>query len=250
MTRHTRITATLMLSALALLAPAAQAAKPPYCGSLDNAYGPYDYRKGKSEHANSLKLVESAHFAGDVENGIRGISGTLEGDLDYTLRAFPNHHGALRTLMRVAARVPNTVILYLPRGSRPVECYFDRAQRFAPDDPAVYSLYGSYLLSVGRHTEALAKYATAVQLDPDNPTATYNLGLLYYKNKDMAQANKYAQRAYALGFPLPGLKNLLVAAGKWDPSVAPPPAAAQAVPEAGPEAVPPAAAPAGEGKQD
>ena len=29
------------------------------------------------------------------------------------------------------------------------------------------------------------------------------------------EANEYAHKAYALGFPLPGLKQLLVTAGKW-----------------------------------
>lgn len=211
----------LAATAAATLALPAQAArKEPYCGNLDNAYGPYDYRKGAGELAFNLRLVEGAHFTADVENGIKGNASTLGGDIDYTLRAFPNHPVALNTVIRVAARDRKS--LYLPGGRRPVECYFDRAVRFAPDDPATHTLYGSYLLSVGRDAEALPRYLTAAELDPDNPSTNYNLGLVYFKNKDMANANRYAQKAYALGFPLPGLKNMLVQAGKWDVSAAPP----------------------------
>ncbi|WP_162249955.1 type IV pilus biogenesis/stability protein PilW [Massilia sp. Root351] len=210
-----------MTAAASLALPAHAARKEPYCGNLDNAYGPYDYRKGATELEFNLKLVEGAHFTADVENGIKGRSSTLAGDIDYTLRAFPNHAVALSTVIRVASRDKKS--LFLPGGTRPVECYFDRAVRFAPDDPSTHTLYGSYLLSVGREAEALLKYQTAVQLDPDNPSTNYNLGLVYYKNKDMVNANKYAQIAYALEFPLPGLKNLLVQAGKWDPSAAPAP---------------------------
>ena len=231
MTKHTktqhsrrRTLAACLLAATAaatLALPAQAARKEPYCGNLDNAYGPYDYRKGAGELEFNLKLVEGAHFTADVENGIKGRSSTLAGDIDYTLRAFPNHAVALGTVIRVASRDKKS--LFLPGGTRPVECYFDRAVRFAPDDPSTHTLYGSYLLSVGRVAEALLKYQTAAQLDPDNPSTNYNLGLVYFKNKDMANANKYAQIAYALEFPLPGLKNMLMQAGKWDPSVAPAP---------------------------
>ena len=62
------------------------------CGSLENAYGPYDYR---TDRGNRLYLVESAHFTPVVESLISGLSGPLGAELDYTLRAFPNHHRAL-----------------------------------------------------------------------------------------------------------------------------------------------------------
>ena len=50
---------------------------------------------------------------------------------------------------------------------------------------------------------------------PEDPTYNYNLGLVYYKTKQFKEANEHAHKAYALGFPLPGLKQLLVTAGKW-----------------------------------
>ena len=41
---------------------------------------------------------------------------------------------------------------------------------------------------------------------PEDPTYNYNLGLVYYKTKQFKEANEHAHKAYALGFPLPGLK--------------------------------------------
>jgi tetratricopeptide (TPR) repeat protein len=211
------------------------------CGELTNAYGPFDYRKGATEHAEALKLVEHGHFSEEVEAGIRGKSSTLGGDLDYALRAFPNHTRVLTTLSRVALQSKRLV---LPGARYPVECYFDRAIRFAPDDGAVRAIYASYLYGRGQVDVALAMYEKAYSLDPLNPTINYNLGLTYAKQKQFDKSNLHAQRAYALGFPLPGLKNMLVAAGKWDDTVdhgiAPKPAEAQAEAEAVPEAAKPA----------
>src|SRR4249919_1218189 len=97
------------------------------CGSLENAYGPYDYTNAY-DRANKIPIVEGAHFQPEVEALIRSPTvGTLMGALDYTLRAVPNHHRALAAVARYA----------LGGGSREkfysAECYFDRAMRFKPD---------------------------------------------------------------------------------------------------------------------
>ena len=64
-----------------------------YCNlDLHNAFGPFDYRTATKD---KLKLVESYHFTPKVESLIGGQSGTLGADIDYTLRAFPNHPRAL-----------------------------------------------------------------------------------------------------------------------------------------------------------
>jgi hypothetical protein len=36
------------------------------------------------------------------------------------------------------------------------------------------------------------------------------------QKKDYELAKTYAKKAYELGFPLPGLKNQLIKAGKWE----------------------------------
>ena len=92
---------------------------------------------------------------------------------------------------------------------------FDRALRFKPDDAKVHSIFGGYLLALGETDNALEQLREAARLQPDDATAHYNLGLLYLRKHDYAQARASAQQAYALGFPLPGLKNKLIAAGQW-----------------------------------
>jgi Tfp pilus assembly protein PilF len=58
-------------------------------------------------------------------------------------------------------------------------------------------------------------YKRAYAMLPDDAVVNYNLGLLFAERKDYAQALPLAEKAYSLGFPLPGLKNKLVAAGQW-----------------------------------
>ncbi|MRX06428.1 tetratricopeptide repeat protein [Pseudoduganella sp. FT25W] len=164
-----------------------------------------DDRKG-------LSVVENYHFTPNVERLVRGASGSLGADIGYTLEHFPNHHRALAAMSRLALRDRNRK----PPGAHyTVECYFERALRYRPQDARVHSLYGSYLLAIGQTDAALEKLEESARLEPANATAHYNLGLLYVKKKDYDKARASAQKAYAMGFPLPGLKNKLAAAGEW-----------------------------------
>ncbi len=171
-----------------------------YCGELTNAYGPFDYRK--AEFAPNLHLVETAHFTPDVEKLIKGNAGTLGGDLDYTLRAFPNHPRALASMARYALRSKTTRV---PGLKYSFECYFDRAIRFRPDDSAVRMIYGVYLSKRRRTDDALAQLVEAANLQPDNGAINYNLGLVYFEKKDYENARLYAEKAASLDFPLQGL---------------------------------------------
>lgn len=183
-----------------------------FCGDLKTSYGPFDYRK-RSEFPSNFEIVESYHFTPDVENGIKGATGTIGGDLQYTLAVIPNHLRALATLTRVAL---SKKAVQLESMKYPVECYFERATRYAPDDGAVRAAYGSYLYALDKPDQAFVMFKEAVRLDPDNPTINYNLGLAYAKRKEYALAMTHAKKAYAQGFPLPGLKNKLIEAGKWN----------------------------------
>lgn len=198
--------------AAALLANGnAQAAGNNYCGELRGRhYGPYDYRK-PSEF--NLPIVENAHFTSEVEAGLRGNTGYLGDDLNYTLTAVPNHARALSTVSRLALRQKSVKIAYM---KYPVECYFDRAIRFAPDDGTVRALYANYLQALGRVDEALKLFDSALELSPEDATIHYNAGLLYLKRHDYEKAREHARKAYDKEFPLPGLKNKLVEAGQWE----------------------------------
>lgn len=183
------------------------------CGELVNAYGPFDYTN--PEHRQQkLQIVEINHFTPEVQTLQRGKSDSYPGaDIDYTLRAFPNHHGALQSLLRLAAKEK------LPRLQKmnfSVECYFDRAVRMNENDATSKMLYAQFLDQHNRQDEALAMLQAADTARPEDANIYYNLGLLYLKMKDYAKAKQYADKAYAQGFPLPGLRDKLKAAGRWD----------------------------------
>jgi len=181
------------------------------CGTVlpPAQYGPWDYRTATKEQRT---LVESYHFTRSVETLRAGSTGTIGSDLDYTLNKFPNHLRALSAMMRLGARTRN----HRPAGTKyPVECYFDRAIRFAPDDAQVHALYGFYLIQGKREKEARIQLAAAEQLDSKDAQLAYNIGLAYFELKEYDKALSFAERAYAAGIPAPGLRNKLIEVGKW-----------------------------------
>lgn len=179
------------------------------CGDIN--INQHDYRNGNGAD-NMLYLVETRHFNEDVEMGIKGITGPLGGDLDYTLRHFPNHPRALNTVLRLA---PRYSFKDIPGTSLPIECYFERAVRFYPDDSVGWLMYARYQSLRGKDGEALSMLKRAHALAPEEPSINYNLGLAYARQKKFADALPYAQKAYAQGFPLPALKQTLIKAGNW-----------------------------------
>lgn len=176
------------------------------CGSLQNAYGPFDYRTDKDK----LGIVEKYHFGATQENLTKGAG--LGGNIDYTLRAFPNHHRALMSMMKLGFREKRAK----PHGADyTVECYMVRAEAFRAEDAMVKVIYGLYLIQSGRSGEAVGKLETARELDSRNANVHYNLGLAYFDLKQYDKALESAHKAYAGGFPLPGLRDKLKRAGKW-----------------------------------
>lgn len=205
-------TSNLYIVAFAAFLAAGSAQAANFCGPIKNAYGPYDYRKAASL-TNEFDLVHGAHFTPEVENNIKGNASYIAGDIDYTLRAWPNDPRALAAMSR-QSMIEKTL---KPRGANyPVDCYFLRAFQFAPDDGTPHAVYGNHLMATGKSDLAMAEFKRAVALDPENPTINYNAGLAYFQAKDYDKALLHAKKAYALNFPLPGLKNKLASVGKWD----------------------------------
>ena len=186
---------------------------PMVCGPLTNAFGPYDYRTSPQDRR---RLVESFHYDIAMESIRRGdakkATGAIWGDLDYTLRAFPNHPQALRAIDRLTWELQIDRVNSTFKSAR---CFFLRAVAFQPDDGSVRLLFGLYLYKRGEVAQALAQLEAAQALSPDDRNVQYNLGLAYLQMKDYPRALASAHKAYALGFPLPGLRNLLKKAGKW-----------------------------------
>lgn len=189
----------------------AHAAREKTCGPLENAFGPFDY--SDAAHRKDLEVVERFHFTSKVEHLIVGTTGNLGGDIDYTLRAFPNHPRALAAMAKLSLREKTA----RPAGANyPTACYFERAIRFKPQDGMVRMVYSNFLNNIGEHEKAFEQLSEAQRMEPENANINYNLGLMYFKKRDYDQASVYAKKAYSTGFPLPWLKQRLIEVGKWN----------------------------------
>lgn len=213
MTRY--ILRHLFLATLAVM-PVMAAAQvgPDLCGGLDNGgNGPFDYRVVRGRE---LKVVEDYHFNAKVEGLVAGQSGAIGDDLNYVLRVFPNHHRALVSTTHLAKRSKALTAPHMPLS---VECYFERALRFKPDDTTVRMLFAGYLNDLKRQDEAVLQLNRAVELGKDNPFTQYNAGLFFVEMGRFERALQQAHIALAMGFTKPELKQKLQAAGKWvDPA--------------------------------
>jgi tetratricopeptide (TPR) repeat protein len=192
------------------MAATASVANNDTCGGLNNAYGPWDYSDA-DQREKRLPIVEQFHFNSDVETLKSGLSGDLALDLDYTLRAFPNHPRALWAMARLQLRDG------YPAGAKyySADCYFERALRWRPADPAVWLVYGMYLQRKKDFDGAIEKYRHALQLQPENLEAHYSLGLVYAEKGEYEQAREQAKIADKGGYPLPGLRHILEKKGQW-----------------------------------
>lgn len=176
---------------------------------LTNAYGPYDFTN--PAHADKLPIVLGAHFTPQVEQLIAGNRGTIIADINYTLKAIPNYHRALAAMAKYQRRERLT---FNERDEfYTADCYFRRAVYFAPADATSRMLYAMHLQLTGRTEQADAQYQHALIQAPDYTELQYNYALLLIDLKRYDEAVELANKAYAKGFPLPGLKNKLAAHG-------------------------------------
>ena len=210
-------TQIIIAAALCLIGELANAQSAPAnsCGNpFKNHYGPWDIRKAGRY---SIEVVEGAHFTPGIESMTRPGTTTMRDmahDVEYTLNVFPNHHRALITMQRLSERHR---VDPPPGTDRTVECWFDRAVRFTPDDTVVRSLFARYLAKLGRNDEAIKHLEMATEAGKDNPFTQYNIGLVYFEMKEYNHALIQAHRAKALGLNRPELENQLRKLNKWTP---------------------------------
>jgi len=184
------------------------------CGELPpkSQFGPFDYRDPDPRRIKVMSEIGGTHFTPDIENLVRGKTASLGADIGFMLEHFPNHHRALASMGRLSVREKADK----PRGAKyPAECYFDRAIRFRPDDATVRLLYAKFLADWGKNGKAVEQLEEAARLEPDNANVAYNLGLALFELKRYDEAAEQAKKAYAAGFPFPGLRNKLQSVGKW-----------------------------------
>ncbi|MFT7724540.1 MAG: hypothetical protein QM788_17200 [Roseateles sp.] len=221
------LTASLLCGVLSLSA----AAQGSFCGELTNAYGPFDYRVEKDQ---KLAIVESRHFTTEVERLIAGHAGYLGGDIDYTLRASPNHHRALMSLANWGVKLKGA---QPPNMNYTVDCYFDRAFRFRPDDRIPQLIYIDYLNRLGRKDKALQMAEPLLRVPELDPPTRNNLGMLMFDLGNYDEALKQCHLSIADGWPRTDLQNRLKAIGRWqEPQPLPAPPDAASAPASAPSA--------------
>ncbi len=216
MKHWTLLIAFTMLNTAVMAVESGDATQHPCGNPFRNHYGPYDYRSASNE---TRLVVERVHFTQGIEMMVKPgttTMGNMAQDVAYTLHVFPNHHRALITFSRLAERHKSDPP---PGASRTVECYFDRAVRFRPDDTVARMLYAQFLDRKQRRPEALRQLDVAAGHAKDNPISHYNLGLVYLEMGAADKALQHAHQALALGWPKTELKERLKAAGHWrDPT--------------------------------
>ncbi len=183
------------------------------CGNpFVNHYGPWDFRTTTPA---SRAIVERVHFTPGVESLTRQATSTyreMARDVAYTLGVYPNHHRALITMRRLSERWRTDPA---PGSDLTVECWFDRAIRFRPDDTVARALYAQFLHSRKRTDDAVAQLEIAVGHAKDNPLSRYNLGLVFLEIGQPSLALREAHAALEGGFTRTDLRDALQRIGQW-----------------------------------
>jgi tetratricopeptide (TPR) repeat protein len=208
-------TAALLLAT----APAPSQAQAAGCGNpFVNHFGPFDYRRADQ---GTRDLVEKAHFTPGVEMMMRPATTMMRemaGDVRYTLNVFPNHHRALLTMQRLSEKHG---IDPPPSGTHTVECWYQRAVLYAPDDTVVRALFAQFLAKRGRKPEASFQLQAAVPHAGNNPLSHYNIGLVAFEIGNHELALSQAHRAIELGFERRDLADRLRQVNRWVEPAAP-----------------------------
>ena len=136
-------------------------------------------------------------------------------EFDYMLNNWPNHPQALQLQANALLRLGQATL---------IDGYFERAYKVSPDVAQLHVTHGVVLLQQNRVEAAIQQLQRGVELDDDSMNGHYNLGLALVRTKQFDEANRHAQRAYALGHPLPGLREQLQRAKAWKPETGSAPA--------------------------
>ncbi|MCW8890539.1 MAG: hypothetical protein OQL20_07775 [Sedimenticola sp.] len=183
---------------------------------------PNNWRPSSDAPQSRIKLVENVHFKSYIEALQKGNTsgGDPFGDIEYTLRRFPNHHRALWAISRYfrTSRFKDQArknSLKYSDWKRTPECFFDRAMRFKPDDLKVRVIYAAHLHLSGKPKEALEQYRFVEARRINTTDFYYNYGLFLFDIKDYTKSKEMAVKARDAGHPLKGLINKLKGAGYW-----------------------------------
>ena len=89
------------------------------------------------------------------------------------------------------------------------ECYLQQALAFAPNDITTYKLFGIYHFRREEYELAVNKFDRALEINPKSAESYYNKALSLARLDRFEEARAVGEKAYELGHPLPGLRNIL-----------------------------------------
>ena len=161
-----------------------------------------------------LVSVEQYHLGPGQEHLRQRRFQSAAGDFQFILAQYPNHPNALLLLVQTCEQWQGPAAALTCR----VDEYFERAIAINPKMAGTFVTLGIYLYRAKNYKAAIESFKKALEINPDLTLANYNLGLTYLETKQYDLANQHAQRAYALGAQLPGLRNRLERAGQWKPT--------------------------------
>lgn len=179
--------------------------------------GPWDYydpknsiRNGESPMGN-IKRVANVHLTAKMLQLTGRATGPISADLDYTLRAIPNHPNGLNLASRLEKRLKSPFVSKNLIGEtmrKSADCYFQRALKLAKR-AETHEIYAIHLHRNNNYSEAKEQHLKAISLGGKSAGLHYNYALTLIKLKDYDGAEQHANIAYKLGYPLPGLRNQL-----------------------------------------
>ena len=157
-----------------------------------------------------LKGVEQVHL-GPCQQRLRERDYPRSvGECNFILKIFPNHPQALVLTLDACSHWQSPLCR--------LDDLFQNAVSINPRAPETFVIQGIYQHRMHQYGKAIQSYGYALQLDPNMMNAHYNLALTYLETKQFDLANEHAQRAYALGATLPGLRKMLESSRHWTPA--------------------------------
>lgn len=185
------------------------------CGSLSPAQGQDRinrdfYNPGTGNERADWTNAHKFHLQPAFDEMKLGRWKSARDNFEFILRYFPNSPQALNGISELCD-------LKWSSAQCDADSWFEKAVAVNPSVATTWVIYGLHFQRKKRLSEAVEKFQYALTLEPNNINGRYNLGLAYFDLKEYEKANEQAQISYALGAPLPGLRDMLKRVGAWKP---------------------------------
>lgn len=161
----------------------------------------------------ALRSVEHYHLYPGIDELRAKHYFQAYADFTFVLGYFPNHPRALLLMAELCEtwRSPKC----------DVDEFFNRAVAQNPKIAETFVIIGIHQERTKRIPAAIESFKRALAIDPNSVNANYNIALTYLDIGQYELANEHAQKAYALGAPLSGLRDRLKSTGHWHPLAQP-----------------------------